>query len=666
MAFDKGQPKDIDLDSTDRLPILEGISIDEDVEDDSVRLEFSATMPGTSIVTTPPPDYRPSGLDLPSLAESVRSVEERIARQNADYEALNRLYEKARDAQLAAGTRADILAAELGTAHSALAVEQHRVRELQAAVAETNAAAEQTRVRAEEGMRESERAQSEARTLREALVSRDAGIAQALHSLGERDAQLFALQREHAKVVPDLESRSQASARLEREIKEAKERAEALALDLQASRQSVSELTERIPRAESELKTNRRDLAAAKLQAESYLEILRTRDWRGGFNQNMFREWDDKIAVEQSGRGALQAECDRLKLMAAALNTKITEQNETIEKLNAAKMSEAAAFARKAQETQDIERARAELLTQIAEANAERKRVEAELAARAKEVADLRSQIGAETQRAKDSVATAEAAGAELAARIEELETEAKTHEEEMTVLMAHLNEARRPIQSVQADFKRVSDELAQKIVSLEKVSEENRTLRTSLERTRGQLEERDLLIRRLERSASNNANVLGRLQTSIERLGGPPPAAPVGPPDYVAELVRIDGEQPIAFVLGRRTRIGRAPGCELQIDSQSVSRNHAMILKSARELIVEDLNSTNGVQVNGRKVTRHLLTDGDTLTVGEILFRCVLKFSAPEGAADQAPASAQAEAPAVTNLSDLRPGDAPKGEPGA
>jgi hypothetical protein len=666
MAFDKGQPKDIDLDSTDRLPILEGITIDDDVEDDSVRLEFSATMPGTSIVANPPPDYRPSALDLPSLADSVRSVEERIARQNADYEALNRLYEKARDAQLAAGTRADILASELGTAHSALAVEQHRVRELQAAVAETNAVAEQTRARAEEAMRESERAQSEARTLREALGSRDASIAQTLHSLGERDAQLFALQREHAKVVPDLESRSQASARLEREVKEANERAAALALDLEASRQSVSQLMERISRAESEVKANRRDLAAAKLQTESYLEILRTRDWRGGFNQNMFREWDDKIAVEQSGRGALQAECERLKSMAAALNTKVTEQNETIEKLNAAKMSEAAAFAKKAQEAQEIERARAELLTQIAEANGERKRVEAELAARAKDAAELRSQIGTETQRAKNAVAAAEAAAANLAVRIEELETESKTHEDEMTVLMAHLNEARRPIQGVQADYKRVSDELAQKIVSLEQLSEENRTLRTSLERTRGQLEERDLLIRRLERSASNNANVLGRLQTSIERLGGAPSAAPAGPPDYVAELVRIDCEQPIIFALGRRTRIGRAPGCELQIDSQSVSRNHAMILKSARELIVEDLNSTNGVLVNGRKVTRHLLTDGDTLTVGEIQFRCVLKFKAPEGAADQAPAGAQAAPTAVTNLSDLRPGDAPKGEPHA
>jgi len=154
MSFDP--PKEIDLESTDRLPILQGISTAEDVEDSSARLEFSATMPGHSVVTTPTPDFRPSGLDLPSLAESVRSVEERIARQNADYEALNRLYERARDSQLAAGTRADALASELGAAQSALAVEQHRVHELQAAVAETNAASEQTRARAEEAKRKQE------------------------------------------------------------------------------------------------------------------------------------------------------------------------------------------------------------------------------------------------------------------------------------------------------------------------------------------------------------------------------------------------------------------------------------------------------------------------------------------------------------------------------
>jgi hypothetical protein len=200
--------------------------------------------------------------------------------------------------------------------------------------------------------------------------------------------------------------------------------------------------------------------------------------------------------------------------------------------------------------------------------------------------------------------------------------------------------------------------------VSLEQLTEENRALRTNLERTRGHLEERDLLIRRLERSASNNANVLGRLQTSIERLGGTPPAGPAGVPDYQAELVRIDCEQPIIFPLARRTRIGRAPGCELQIDSQSVSRNHAMILKGARELIVEDLNSTNGVLVNGRKVNRHLLNDGDVLTVGEIQFRCVLKPKPGEAPADLSSTGSHGATSAVAKRPELRPADGGKGEP--
>ena len=658
MAFDKGQSKEVDLDRTDKLPILEGISIDEDVEDDSVRLEYSATLPGTVLVASPAavPEVRPSGLDLPSLAESVRSVEERIARQNADYEALNRLYEKARDAQLAAGTRADELASELGVVHSALAVEQHRLREAQAALAEKNGTSEQLRLRAEEAARESERAQSEARTLRDALVSRDATIAQVLHSLGERDAQLSALQREHAKIVPDLEARSIAGAKLEEQLREARAQAEAYTLDLKASRQSVSELMARLARGDSELNANRRELAGARSQVESYLEVLRTREWRAGFNTNLFREWDDKITAAQSGRGELQSECDRLRLMAESLNGKLAEQGAALEKLNAARASDAAALAQKAREMQESEQTRGELAAKIEELAVDRKRFEAELGARMRDLTELRSQAAAEAQRARDAVAAVEAGRAQLSARIDELEAQAVTHEEEMTVLMAHLNEARRPMQEVQADLRHVKEELAQKTLSLEQLTEENRTLRANLERTRGALEERDLLIRRLERSANNNANVLGRLQTSIERLGSAAATPTAGAGDYTAELVRVDGEQEMTFTLARRTRIGRSPGCELQIDSQSVSRNHAMILKAARELIVEDLNSTNGVLVNGRKVTRHLLNDGDVLTVGEIQFRCVIKPRPGESAADPAATSAQAAPTGIANLSEQEP----------
>ena len=63
-----------------------------------------------------------------------------------------------------------------------------------------------------------------------------------------------------------------------------------------------------------------------------------------------------------------------------------------------------------------------------------------------------------------------------------------------------------------------------------------------------------------------------------------------------------------------------------MQIDSSSVSRHHALILVGPRDSIIEDLNSTNGVLVNGRKVSRQMLNDGDAVTIGEIQFRYVVR----------------------------------------
>jgi hypothetical protein len=213
-------------------------------------------------------------------------------------------------------------------------------------------------------------------------------------------------------------------------------------------------------------------------------------------------------------------------------------------------------------------------------------------------------------------------------AYVEETNEVLQQRHQEMSVLMTHLQEARRPIEPIEAEVKRLSEELTAKTSAFEELDAEARKLRASLERTRGALEEREFLIRRLERSEMNNANVLGRIQTSMERLGSGPitPATLTPMPESAAELVRTDGGRNSSHALGRRTRIGRGAGCELQVDSSSVSRHHALIVVGARDTIIEDLNSTNGVILNGRKVTRAFLTDGDTIIVGEVQFRYVAK----------------------------------------
>ena len=625
MSPDEIQSKELDPDRTDQLPILEGTIPDQDVADDAVPMERAPVSavplasPGAGTLRVASDFARPPVVDLPSLTESVRSVEERIAWQSAEHEALSRLYEKTRNAEGVAAARVNTLAEELAAARSALAMEQHRFQEAERALAEKNITAENARKRADELIRDWERYQNDIRSMRDSLAARDATIVQVLHSLGERDAQLHALQREHAKVVPALEARSQASVLFEAEIQALQSDAEASALELKEARRSLSALAEQIKRGEHELNVTRQELSAVERQAGSYLEVLRTREWRRGFDQNRFLEWDAKMSAASAGHAVLLAERDRLKQTAAALSGKLVEQEEAIANLRSASAVDAVALAKSTQELKERERAREEFAARSEQLEAECQRLRGEIAARDHALAEARALTSAEAQ------------------QVAQLKAEAETHEEELTVLMAHLNEARRPIQSIQADLKRANDELALNASSVEQLSEENRNLHATLERTRGALQEREFLIRRLERSESHNANALGRIQTSIERLGTTPvPTAGTAlSADWPAEFVRIDDGHEVTYALGRRTRVGRAPDCELHIDSQSVSRHHALVLKGLRDLIIEDLNSTNGVIVNGRKVSRLFLSDGDVVTIGETQFRCALN-----------PAKRQPEAP--------------------
>jgi pSer/pThr/pTyr-binding forkhead associated (FHA) protein len=63
---------------------------------------------------------------------------------------------------------------------------------------------------------------------------------------------------------------------------------------------------------------------------------------------------------------------------------------------------------------------------------------------------------------------------------------------------------------------------------------------------------------------------------------------------------------------------IGRSAGCQIVLDDALVSRRHARLLVQDREVVLEDLGSANGVDVNGERVTgRRGLRVGDRLQVG-------------------------------------------------
>jgi chromosome segregation ATPase len=599
------------------------VIFDSDVADDAVRMDRAAVVPAASLAAGhAQSDFvRPSSIDLPSLAESVRSVEERIARQHAEYETLTRSYERAREAEATATARANALERELAAARTALESEQSRLREAEKALAEKGASIDAAQSRAEEASRESERYQAETRTLRDSLAVRDGTIVQVLHSLGERDAQLFSLQAEHAKLVPALEARAKSSTQLEVELIAAKGQLSTLSSELKLSQDRTAALSAQLRHSESEMNAARSDLAVSKTQASSYLELLRTRDWRSGFEQNLFRELDARVGATDAARDTLRSERDFMHDQLSGLEARVAEQSATIDQLQSAAAAQVSSVAQQAKDSAQAERQRIEWLTKLTAVEAERTRLSTELAVRDQALTEARAAYDGGVLR----IAQLQA---EHAARIAEVQADAETQDQEMAVLMAHLQEARRPMESIEGDLKRLKEDVALKTLAIEQLTGEGDKLRAALERTRGQLEEREFLIRRLERSESNNANALGRIQTSMERLGSVAAPAVSGAPaaDWVPELIRIDGDRSISHALGRRTRIGRATGCELHIDSSSVSRHHALILAGTREAIIEDLNSTNGVILNGHKVTRAVLNDGDIVTIGEIQFRYVAK----------------------------------------
>jgi hypothetical protein len=72
-----------------------------------------------------------------------------------------------------------------------------------------------------------------------------------------------------------------------------------------------------------------------------------------------------------------------------------------------------------------------------------------------------------------------------------------------------------------------------------------------------------------------------------------------------------------------RRVVLGRSRECDIQVEDPNVSRRHAELRQEGSSYWIVDLESTNGIEVNGRRVKRAKLEDGDTFTVGstEIAF---------------------------------------------
>src|SRR3954447_14299223 len=119
-----------------------------------------------------------------------------------------------------------------------------------------------------------------------------------------------------------------------------------------------------------------------------------------------------------------------------------------------------------------------------------------------------------------------------------------------------------------------------------------------------------------------------------------------------VLVMFRSDGERRSFSMARDMTVIGRREDCDLRIPLGEVSRKHCRILRDGDSLKLEDLGSSNGTFLNGQRVQEALLSPGDTLQVGPVVF--VLQIDGQPSDEELRPVTMDtAEAPAMLEEED-------------
>ncbi len=85
-----------------------------------------------------------------------------------------------------------------------------------------------------------------------------------------------------------------------------------------------------------------------------------------------------------------------------------------------------------------------------------------------------------------------------------------------------------------------------------------------------------------------------------------------------MARLTLKLGDQVVKeYPVGAIANIGRVADNTIAIDNAAVSSHHACIYRDGDQIVVEDLQSTNGTFVNGKRISRSVLRHGDVVQVG-------------------------------------------------
>ncbi len=99
------------------------------------------------------------------------------------------------------------------------------------------------------------------------------------------------------------------------------------------------------------------------------------------------------------------------------------------------------------------------------------------------------------------------------------------------------------------------------------------------------------------------------------------PTEAPAAPPVVTGAALTFAGQR--HELTETRVVLGRSKDCDIPVPDPNVSRRHAEVRQDGSEYTLVDLESTNGIEIDGRRVKQLKLEDGTRFTIGstEIVF---------------------------------------------
>ena len=211
----------------------------------------------------------------------------------------------------------------------------------------------------------------------------------------------------------------------------------------------------------------------------------------------------------------------------------------------------------------------------------------------------------------QSSIAAAEARARDAERRLAEEHDELSAVQTAARDSAARVRELEADLAAAEESLHRLEAEARKSGARVEELEKANQQWRATIEEARHGV-------------TDTNLNALLR---EAARGGEVPDAPAMSLPDGAVRLLiySVEGRE-VVHVLGRKTSVGRTPDNDLQIDAKFISRHHAVILAGPAQTIIEDLNSTNGVQVNGRRITRQALEDGDVVAIGRQQYRFVVR----------------------------------------